>query len=162
MVSCGSKSRGVAGKSSFADECAFAPAAAIFYSSAIALMSPSALVLDQLLPQRVVMCFSRGHRRPGGHPPAHNRFSLELGGADISVRTHPRVSLAVFHPGVGASIAVLHMEKAIAAGAQTFVACGGAGAVEPGWRWVMSSSPPPPWVMRARRSLRPALPTDPR
>jgi hypothetical protein len=38
----------------------------------------------------------------------------------------------VFHSGVGASLAVLHMEQAIAAGAGAFVACGGAGAVEPG------------------------------
>jgi uridine phosphorylase len=106
-----------------------------FDSSIPALMSPRPPVLDQALPQRVVMSFfpeviaalELSHR-------AHRigRFSLELGGGDIFVLTHRRVPVAVFHPGVGASLAVVHMEKAIAAGAQVFVACGGAGAVEPG------------------------------
>ncbi len=40
--------------------------------------------------------------------------------------------VAVFHPGVGAPLAVALMEEAIALGCTSFVACGGAGALVPG------------------------------
>ena len=40
--------------------------------------------------------------------------------------------VAVFHPGVGAPMAAGMMEEAIAAGCRAFVACGGAGAIQPG------------------------------
>jgi uridine phosphorylase len=40
--------------------------------------------------------------------------------------------LAVFHPLVGAPIAVARVERAIALGARKFVACGGAGALDGG------------------------------
>lgn len=41
-------------------------------------------------------------------------------------------ALAVFHPLVGAPIAVARVERAIAFGARKFVACGGAGALDGG------------------------------
>lgn len=39
--------------------------------------------------------------------------------------------MAVFHPGVGAPIAVGFLEEVIAAGGRSFVAAGGAGALLP-------------------------------
>jgi uridine phosphorylase len=106
-----------------------------FDHSATALISPHLPALDEPLPQRAVMCFfpeivaaltvSHQARRIG-------RFSAELGGGDIFVLAHDEVPVAVFHPGVGAPLAVLHLEQAIAAGAYAFVACGAAGALKAG------------------------------
>ncbi|HEX4247118.1 MAG TPA: nucleoside phosphorylase [Pseudonocardia sp.] len=100
-----------------------------------ALLNPRPPALTEALPTRVVLCFfpellatlgaDRGARPIG-------RFSRETGGGQIFVVDHREVPVAVFHPGVGAPLAILHMEQAIAAGGRAFVACGGAGAVEPG------------------------------
>jgi uridine phosphorylase len=100
-----------------------------------ALISPTPPALTEPLPERVVMCFfpevvagladTHGARRIG-------EFSRELGGHAIHRVDHGDIPVAVFHPGVGAPLAVQHMEKAIAAGGRRFVACGGAGAVRPG------------------------------
>jgi uridine phosphorylase len=100
-----------------------------------ALVSPGPPALTEPLPERVVMCFfpevvagladTHGARRIG-------EFSRELGGHAIHRVDHGGVPVAVFHPGVGAPLAVQHFEKAIAAGGRRFVACGGAGAVRPG------------------------------
>jgi len=91
-------------------------------------------VLTEPMPPRVVLCFFpevltelpevRGGRRIGS-------FSRELGAQEIYLVRHRDVPVAVFHPGVGAPLAVLHLERAIAAGGRAFVACGGAGAVAP-------------------------------
>ncbi|HEX4360977.1 MAG TPA: nucleoside phosphorylase [Pseudonocardia sp.] len=100
-----------------------------------ALIEPEPPALTEPLAERVVLCFfpevlaelaeTRGARRIGA-------FSRELGGQEIYLVWHRGVPVAVFHPGVGAPLAVLHLERAIAAGGRVFVACGGAGAVVPG------------------------------
>jgi nucleoside phosphorylase len=99
------------------------------------LLTPASPVLSEPLPERVVMCFfselldrlqeSHGARRIGA-------FSRELGGHAVYLLEYGDVPVGVFHPGVGAPLAVLHLERAIAAGGRMFVACGGAGAVRPG------------------------------
>ena len=99
------------------------------------LIAPTPPQLSEPLPERVVMCFfpevvdglveTHGARRIGA-------YSRELGGHAIYRITCDGVPVAVFHPGVGAPLAVLHFERAIAAGGRYFVACGGAGAVRPG------------------------------
>lgn len=100
-----------------------------------AVITPSPPTLTEPLPERVVMCFfpevvdalpDSHHARPIG------TFSRELGGHTIYRVTHDGIPVAVFHPGVGAPLAVQHFEKAIAAGGRSFVACGGAGAIQPG------------------------------
>jgi uridine phosphorylase len=100
-----------------------------------ALIAPTAPALTEPLPERVVMCFfpevvaglADTH---GGRP--IGEFSRELGGHTIYRLVHGQTPVAVFHPGVGAPLAVQHFEKAIAAGGRSFVACGGAGAIRPG------------------------------
>jgi uridine phosphorylase len=67
-----------------------------------------------------------GDLTPVGH------FSAELGGNDLYRMDLGGSHIAVFHPGVGAPLAALHLEKAIASGVRAVVACGGAGAVAPG------------------------------
>jgi uridine phosphorylase len=106
-----------------------------FDPSAAALISPSAPRLSEPLPERVVMCFfpevidglvdTHGARAIGA-------FSREIGGHTIYRLVHDGIPVAVFHPGVGAPLAVQHFETAIAAGGRFFVACGGAGALRSG------------------------------
>lgn len=105
-----------------------------FDPSGNALITPTPPALTEPLPERVMMCFfpevvaglvdTHGGRRIGG-------FSRELGGHKIYKLVHDEIPVAVFHPGVGAPLAVQHLERAIAAGGRFFVACGGAGAVRP-------------------------------
>ncbi|MGI5231589.1 nucleoside phosphorylase [Actinoallomurus sp. CA-142502] len=106
-----------------------------FEPSGDGLVPPTPPPLSEQLPERVVMCFfpeivdglgeTHGARRIGA-------YSRELGGHAVYRLVHDGVPVAVFHPGVGAPLAVQHFEKAIAAGGRYFVACGGAGAVRPG------------------------------
>ena len=100
-----------------------------------ALVAPGLPSLTEALPERVVMCFFP--EVVAGLPDTHGgrsigAFSRELGGHRIFRLVHDDVPVAVFHPGVGAPLAVQHFEKAIAAGGRRFVACGGAGAIRPG------------------------------
>lgn len=87
------------------------------------------------MPDRAVMCFflevvdevcGDGRAEEITHfkweHGTHRVYRLEVEGEPI----------AVFHPGVGAPLATGLMEEAIASGARTFMACGGAGAVQPG------------------------------
>lgn len=100
-----------------------------------ALITPTPPALTEPLPERVVMCFfpevvddlvaTHGGRHIG-------EFSREIGGHRIYRLVHDGIPVAVFHPGVGAPLAVQHFERAISAGGRSFVACGGAGAVQPG------------------------------
>lgn len=106
-----------------------------FDPSSHALITPAPPALTEPLPERVVMCFfpevvtglvdTHGGRRIG-------EFSREYGGHKIYQLVHGEVPVAVFHPGVGAPLAVQHFETAIAAGGRFFVACGGAGAIQSG------------------------------
>jgi uridine phosphorylase len=64
--------------------------------------------------------------------PQIGAFGVELGGNPIYRLTVEDQTAAVFHPGVGAPLSVLHLEQAIASGVQKVIACGGAGAVIPG------------------------------
>jgi len=86
-------------------------------------------------PAAAVLCFfpevladlqRSGRGRPLG------TFSADSGGGTILEVTTPHGPVTAFHPGVGAPLAVLHLEVAVAAGVTDVVACGGAGAVRPG------------------------------
>lgn len=98
------------------------------------LISPKGLASGDAAPSAVVICFfaeviERLARRSGatrigtlmsasGPNPV---FSISCGADRV----------AVFHPGVGAPIAVGFLEEVIAAGGRSFVAVGGAGALLP-------------------------------
>jgi uridine phosphorylase len=106
-----------------------------FDPDADALITPSSPALREPLPKRVVMCFFP--EVIDGLADTHGaevigRFSREIGGHRIYRLVHDGIPVAVFHPGVGAPLAVQHFERAIAAGGRVFVACGGAGALQSG------------------------------
>ena len=99
-----------------------------------AIVQAKPLVLTEPMPSRAVMCFfeeviaelAPGQARQVG------TFGAELGGHPIfRVTVGDRVT-AVFHPGVGAPLAVLHLERAIVSGVRRVMACGGAGALASG------------------------------
>ena len=106
-----------------------------FDPSTDALVATGPPVLTEPLPERVVMCFFpevvAGLVETHGAQPI-GEFSQELGSHKIYRLAHREYPVAVFHPGVGAPLAVQHFEKAIAAGGRSFVACGSAGAIQPG------------------------------
>jgi len=98
------------------------------------VVQPKPLRLTEPMPIRAVVCFfheviadvaQQGARQIGA-------FGVELGGHPIYRLTVGDQSVAVFHPGVGAPLSVLHLEQAIASGVRKVMACGGAGAVVPG------------------------------
>lgn len=101
-----------------------------FDADSPALIDPGTPALSEPLPPRVVLCFfpevlaGLTARRIGS-------FSRELGRHEIYLVHRNETPVAVLHPGVGAPLAVLHLERVIAAGARAVVACGGAGAVAP-------------------------------
>lgn len=105
-----------------------------FDTARSSLIEPGLVVSPGDIPRAAVMCFfseiiervaARGDARKVG----------ELRGAhgvhpiwEIAVRG---ARLAVFHPGVGSSLAAMFMEEAIGLGCGTFCACGGAGSLQP-------------------------------
>lgn len=75
-------------------------------------------ILDQLQHQHRLIRVAETKSEIGKHP----IYQMEYGGHQ----------LAVFHPGVGASLAAGLLEAAIARGCRKFVVCGGAGVLDPG------------------------------
>ncbi len=78
-----------------------------------ALITPTSPALTEPLPERVVMCFFPEVLQ--GLPDSHGaqvigEFSRELGGHTIYRVTQDEIPVAVFHPGVGAPLAMQHFE----------------------------------------------------
>ncbi len=98
------------------------------------LIAPHAVDLSGGMPTAVVVCFfaeviERLAQRPdtvllGVLRAAHGEHAL------YSV-VHGSTRVAVFHPGVGAPLAVGFFEEVVATGGRSFVAVGGAGALLP-------------------------------
>ncbi len=99
-----------------------------------ALIEPSALHAARDVPEAAVLCFfhevieklvaeglARECVRWSSEQGATALYELESGGD----------RLAILHPGVGAPIAAIRLEAAIALGCRRFVSCGGAGALVP-------------------------------
>jgi len=105
------------------------------WSAEDGLISPRPPRGDGPFPRRAVLCFlpdvvAELERSGRGRPVA--TFPSEPGAASALAVDTDRGPVAVFHPGVGAPLAVLRLEGALAGGVDAVVACGGAGAVRPG------------------------------
>jgi uridine phosphorylase len=104
-----------------------------FDSECEAVIEPSKVIGPIDIPEHGVICFfqevlgglceanrttviARQRSEIGTHP----IYRIELGGRP----------LAVFHPGVGAPLAVALLEEVIALGCRKFIACGGAGVLD--------------------------------
>jgi uridine phosphorylase len=105
-----------------------------FDSDLQAVVQPGPLALSEPMPTRAVVCFFHEVIAELSQHDAVQigAFSAELGGHALYRLTAGEQKIAIFHPGVGAPLAVLHLERAIASGVRKVVACGGAGALIPG------------------------------
>lgn len=98
------------------------------------LITPSGLVSGERVHPAVVVCFFAELLERLARQPGVTRIGtlVSAAGANpvLSV-PHGTDRVTVFHPGVGAPIAVGFLEEVIAAGGRSFVAVGGAGALLP-------------------------------
>jgi len=99
-----------------------------------AMIEPSAFHAPRAVPEAAVLCFfadviekltSEGQAsecaRWRGEEGVQVLYEVDLDGGHV----------ALLHPGVGAALAAVRLENAIALGCRRFVACGGAGALVP-------------------------------
>jgi uridine phosphorylase len=99
-----------------------------------ALIAPSRSTIPPPVPTRAVVCFFREvieAERAAGRAVSLGHFLSEQGEHHLFRLSRDGVDVAVFHPSVGAPLAVGLLEEAIAVGCRTFVVCGGAGALVP-------------------------------
>ncbi len=99
------------------------------------VITPSAPRVSEPWPTAAVLCYFHEQiaaLAKAGAARRIGRFSVEMGGHGIYAADGPGGEpVAVFHPGVGAPVAVHALERAIAGGCRSFVLCGGAGALVP-------------------------------
>ncbi|WDF35246.1 nucleoside phosphorylase (plasmid) [Arthrobacter agilis] len=109
---------------------------ASFDSDRDSFISPRGPRVSEPMPDRAVLCFfpevlDAWHQ--DGKIRAVGAFDREIGQRPIYVHDPQPGSqeqpVAVFHPGVGAPLAVHSLEQIIAAGTNRFVVCGGAGSL---------------------------------
>jgi uridine phosphorylase len=104
-----------------------------FDPSARAVLEPAHTVREGRLPARLLLCFFQDvldellvpHLAPVHH------LRSEIGPNPVWVDGQGDAAVAILHPGVGAPLAATFLEEAIAAGARTVVAIGGAGSLLP-------------------------------
>jgi uridine phosphorylase len=100
-----------------------------------AMIEPSRVIRQhEAMPSRVVICFFheviRGLVQDGRARPITSMRS-EMGEHPVYVLdTGDGREVGLLHPGVGAPLAAGLLEEAIALGGRTFIACGGAGALD--------------------------------
>jgi uridine phosphorylase len=98
-----------------------------------AVLEPADTVRGGQLPPRLLLCFFQDvldellvpHLTPVHH------LRSEIGPNPVWVDGEGDAAVAILHPGVGAPFAATSLEEAIAAGARTIVAVGGAGSLRP-------------------------------
>jgi uridine phosphorylase len=99
-----------------------------------ALIEPSALHASRDVPEAAVLCFFHeviDKLVAGGLARECVRWSSEQGPTALYELESGGDRVAILHPGVGAPIAAIRLEAAIALGCRRFVSCGGAGALVP-------------------------------
>ncbi|MHB8647425.1 MAG: nucleoside phosphorylase [Thermomicrobiales bacterium] len=85
-------------------------------------------------PERCVVCFFQdviAQMRQEGRAREIAFMRSEIGSHPLYEIEHNGQPLALFHPGVGAPLAACLLEEVIAHGCRKFIACGGAGVLDP-------------------------------
>lgn len=98
-----------------------------------AVLEPKRLIKPIDIPERAVVCFfqdviTRLTQQHEARVVRHLR--TEIGTHPVYEVTLDGKRLTVFHPGVGAPLAVAMLEQVIALGCRNFIACGGAGVLD--------------------------------
>lgn len=100
----------------------------------IAVLEPGKIVKPINMPQRSVLCFFHellDRLADEGKLKVIAERTSEMGRHPIYELAHNGQSVTVFHPGVGAPLAAYLLEELIELGCNKFIACGGAGAIQP-------------------------------
>ncbi len=99
-----------------------------------AVLEPADTVRGGRLPPRLLLCFFQDvlDRVIAPHLAPIHHLRSEIGPNPVWVDGEGEEAVAILHPGVGAPLAATFLEEAIAAGARTVVAVGGAGSLQPG------------------------------
>jgi len=99
-----------------------------------AILNPSAGKLSEAVPLRAVACFFLDVLEPlaaSGELVKIGEVVSEFGANPLYRLTAGGEAILIFHPGVGAPLAVGFMEEVIALGVQKISACGGCGVLHP-------------------------------
>jgi uridine phosphorylase len=106
-----------------------------FDSNREALINPGALIRSRTeMPAACVLCFFHdviADLQDAGLLTAVASLRSEMGAHPVYRLSTPAGAVALLHPGVGAPLAAALLEEAIALGGRAFVACGGAGVLDP-------------------------------
>lgn len=98
-----------------------------------AMLEPSAIIKqNDAMPQHCVICFFQDvidHLREEGRLSEIACLRSEMGHHPVYRIDGEEPPMALFHPGVGAPLAVGFLEEVIALGGRKFIACGGAGTL---------------------------------
>ncbi|MCE5237516.1 nucleoside phosphorylase [bacterium] len=99
-----------------------------------ALLEPSKLLATRDVPEHCVLCFFREviqalQDQHGAREVTCLRS--EMGTHPLYELTVQGRRLGVYHPGIGAPMAAASLEELIALGCRKFIACGGAGVLQP-------------------------------
>lgn len=98
-----------------------------------AILEPDAPALSEPTPQGAVVCFFNdvlGRLAQAGTLTVIGKLKSEVGDNPLYRLTWENRRLLVFHPGVGAPLAVGFLEEVIALRIRHFIACGGAGVLD--------------------------------
>ena len=99
-----------------------------------ALIEPSRVIRAMDIPEHCVVCFFQDVIN--GLLAANRLKEIaqqksEIGRHPVYELEHEGRRIAIFHPGIGAPLAVGLLEEVIALGSRKFIACGGAGVLNP-------------------------------
>lgn len=98
-----------------------------------AILQPGPPQLSEPAPRGAVICFFNDVLRQleaEGTLTRVGKLNSEIGANPLYALTWNGARLLVFHPGVGAPLAVGYLEEVIALGVTCFTACGGAGVLD--------------------------------
>lgn len=98
-----------------------------------AILQPDAPALSEPTPAGAVACFFNdvlGRLAQTGTLTVIGKLKSEIGENPLYALTWQGTHLLVFHPGVGAPLAVGFLEEVAALGIRQFIACGGAGVLD--------------------------------
>lgn len=103
-----------------------------FDSSVPAVLEPSKLLSKIDIPEHAVICFFSEvmeKLKNEGKAKLIMNFQTEIGNHPLYEVDYFGRKIVVFHPGIGAPLASVLLERVIALGCNKFIACGGAGVL---------------------------------
>lgn len=104
-----------------------------FDETSNAIIEPRKIIERIDIPEHIVICFFNDvieRLKNDGELKLITNLKSEIGLHPIYEMQYTGIRVALFHPGIGAPLAVGMMEEVIALGGEKFIACGGAGVLD--------------------------------